>query len=75
MSLLFVKRGHSCRRRLASARCVWRLGPLSIGLLLQTTATGCDPSATLATLQQDLIAGIGTGISNLAQALILELFI
>jgi hypothetical protein len=68
-------RDASCRRRRVSARCIRWAGPLVVGLLLQTSTTGCDPSATLTTLQQDIVKGIGTGISNLAQFLILNLFV
>lgn len=75
MSSPIVKHGSCGRGRRVSARWVRWLGPLTIGLLFQTTTAGCDPSATLATLQQDVIAGIGTGVSNLAQFLVLNLFI
>ncbi len=76
MSSPVVERGISGRRRARSlgTRRLRRLGPLTVGLLLQT-AVGCDPSATLAALQQDAVNGIGAGIGSLAQFLVLNLFV
>jgi hypothetical protein len=62
-------------RRLTISQCVRRLGPLLGGLVLQTTPTGCDPplSALPNTFWQDIVAGIGSALSSLAEALILTL--
>lgn len=66
---------HSSRR--AITRWTRRLWPLIGGLALQAAPTGCDQQLTslLNTLSQDVVNGIGTGISNLLQALTLTLFV
>ncbi len=77
MSSPIKKHDPSRRGRTGSlgARCVRWLGPLTVGLLLQAGVLGCDPASTLSTLQDDFVKGLGTGISNLAQYLVLSLFI
>ena len=65
-------------RRPFLGRCVRLLGLLATGgMVLQTTAGGCSESlnSILNTLGEDVVMGVGTGLSNLAQALVLNLFI
>jgi hypothetical protein len=60
------------------SRCVRWLGPLVAGgMLLQTDTGGCSQSldSILNTLAQSAVQGLGTGVSNLAQVLVLNLFI
>jgi hypothetical protein len=56
-------------------RCLGWLIPTVAGVVLQTTPTGCDPplSSLPNTLWQDLISGIGSAITHLAEVLILTL--
>jgi hypothetical protein len=65
------------RRRIRMARSFRRLAPLIAGIALQTTATSCEQQlTTLAnSLSQDLVDGIGAGLGNLLQALMLNLFV
>jgi len=59
-------------------RCVRLLGFLTAGCMLtQVTAGGCGENLNglLNTLGDDVVQGVGTGLSNLAQAGILTLFI
>ena len=59
-------------------RCVRLLGFLATGCMLtQVTAGGCSESlnSILNTLGEDAVNGVGTVIGNLAQALVLNLFI
>ena len=67
--------GHRSPRALA--RWTRQLWPLIGGVALQAAPTGCDQQLTtlLNTLSQDVVNGIGTGISNLLQALTLDLFV
>jgi hypothetical protein len=46
-------------------------------MLTQVTAGGCSESlnSILNTLGEDAVNGVGTGIGNLVQALVLNLFI
>jgi hypothetical protein len=65
------------RSRRALARWTRRLWPLIGGVALQAAPAGCDQQLTtlLNTFSQDIVNGIGTGISNLLQALTLTLFV
>lgn len=59
--------------RPASVRPARWLAFLAVGMLLQAAPAGCA-GQFLTTLGQDLSKGLGEGITNLAQALVLNLF-
>jgi hypothetical protein len=55
------------------ARWTRRLWPLIGGIALQAAATSCDQQFNA--LSTDIVNGIGAGIGNLLQALILTVFV
>lgn len=70
----FVRGGEADSRPRQASTCYVRwLGFLAGGVLLQTAATGCS-GQFLSTLGQALSKGIQEGITNAAQALVLNLF-
>ncbi len=59
-------------------RCVRLLASIGAGgVLLQAASGGCsqDLSNFVNTMGQDIVKGIGTGVTNLAEALVLNLFL
>ncbi len=67
----------SLRRRRGWGTCLRWLGCLAAGIAFQSTSGGCEEtlSSIASTLGQDIVNGIGTGVSNLSQAFTLNLFI
>jgi hypothetical protein len=65
-------------RSIPSRGIVRQLGILAAGgTLLQATAGGCSQTleSILTTLGQDAVSGIGSGISDLTQVLVIHLFL